>query len=273
MLNKVEIRTSQGDLLSLPLGDISNGFVVKDIQGLDPAKATIVTSSFAGMDGSQYHHSRVEMRNILMKLGFLPDYSTTSVRDLRLQAYKFFMPKSEISLRFYMDDDLIVDAIGRVETSETLLFTREPEINISILCFDPNFVDPTPIVVTGSTVSTSTETLLHYAGSVETGILFELDVNRTLTQFTFYHRPPDGTLRTLDVAAALVSGDVVKINTVPGSKSATLTHSSTDSSMLYAVTPQSNWIQLVPGDNYIRIYATGAAIPYSITYDNRYGGL
>lgn len=273
MLTMVQVTNSQGSLLNLPLEDISGGLIVEEITGLDPVKATLVSSSFAGFDGSQYHSSRRENRNITMRLGLEPDYVTTSVQDLRRRVYSFFMPKTEVKLRFIMSDGFMVDIFGRVESCETAHFTQEPAVDISLLCFDPDFVDPTPVVVNGSTTSDTTETLISYIGSVETGIELVLNVDRTLTEFTFYHRPPDGTLRTLDFAAPLQAGDVLTINTVPGSKTVTLNRSGTNSSILYGVSPQSNWIELIPGDNYIRVYAEGAAIPYSITYANRYGGL
>ncbi len=273
MLTKVEVRTIQGALLSLTLEDVSTGLIVEDIQGLDPVKATIVSSTFAQQDGAQYHSSHRDMRNITLKLGLEPDYAITSVKDLRNHLYSFFMPKSEIYLRFYDDSGLTVNITGRVETCDAPLFSKEPQVDISILCFDPDFLDLEPIELTGSSTSTTTETLVTYDGTVDTGVEFVLSIDRTLTEFTFYHRPPDGTLRTMDIAGSFVAGDVVTISTVFGAKKATLTRTGTISSILYAVSPQSNYHELMHGDNYIRIYATGAAIPYAITYTNRYGGL
>jgi hypothetical protein len=166
-----------------------------------------------------------------------------------------------------------VDIVGYIETCECPLFTDKPKATISILCMDPDFLDLSDDVISGNTTSGTTETLVTYDGTVDTGIEFVLNVDRTLTEFTIYHRPPDGTLRSLDFAASLILGDVVTISTVRGNKFATLTRAGTNSSLLYAVSPQSNWIEFQNGDNHIRIYALGAAIPYTITYTNRYGGL
>ena len=43
MITMIQAINAQGELLSLPLDDISNGFSVEDIDGLDPVKATIVS--------------------------------------------------------------------------------------------------------------------------------------------------------------------------------------------------------------------------------------
>ena len=273
MLNKVEVRTSRGTLLTLELEDTSEGLLVEEIEGLDPVKATLVSSSFAQLDGAQYHSSRRETRNIKFKFGLEPDYVTYSIRDLRKRLYDFFMPKSTISLRFYMSDGLTVDITGVVESFETPLFGKESDVDVSIVCFDPDLIDLTPVVISGSTTSGSTETTVTYEGTVETGIEFVLSINRTLTQFTIYHTAPDGSLRQLDFAADLLAGDILTINTVAGNKAATLNRSGSNSAILYGISPQSNWIELERGDNTLRVYATGAAIPYTVQYLNRYGGL
>jgi len=273
MLSIIEVRNAQGDLLTLPLDDISDGLVLADVSGLDPVKATIVTSSFAQQDGTQYHSSRREDRNILLQFDLEPDYVTQTVRDLRNRLYKYFMPKSEVTLRFIMADGLQVDISGRVEDCSAPLFTKEPKMNVSIICFDPDFVDLTPVEIEGLTTDLTTETTVSYIGNVETGIEFVLNVDRTLSDFTIYYRPPGGTLRSLEFASSLIAGDVVTINTVPGSKSATLNRSGTISSALNNVSPQSSWIELFEGDNHIRVYAEGDEIPYTITYLTRYGGL
>lgn len=273
MLTKVEIRNSRGNLLVLPLENPTSGFPILDIQGLGPVKATLVSSSFAQLDGEQYQSSRRETRNLVFTIGFDPDYSVDSVQAMRMRLYSYFMTKSEINMEFFMDNLLVVDISGRVETCEPTIFDREPAMTVSVMCFDPDFVDPLPVLVDGNTTSTDTETLYSYEGTVETGIRFTLNVDRTLGEFTIYQRRSDFALRSLDFSASLIAGDVLRISTVTGNKFATLTRSGTESSILYGVAPQANWLELPPGDNFIRVYAEGAAIPYSIGYDVKYGGL
>lgn len=273
MLTKVEVRTALGMLLVLPLDEVSSGYVIEDILGLDPVNAVIVSSSFARLDGEQYQASRREKRNILMKIRLEPNYITKTVRDLRVGLYSIFMPKTLVSLRFFLSEGLTVDISARVETCETAMFTKDPVVDISLLCFDPDFVELTPEVVIGETVSNSSEFLLEYNGSVETGIEFVLNVDRALTEFTIYHRAGDDIIHTLDFAAVLQADDVLTINTVVGSKGITLLRDTVVSSLLYGMSPQSNWTELLPGDNHIRVYAVGSSIPFSITYVTRHGGL
>lgn len=274
MLYKVEARNNRGELLTLELEDTTDGLALEDIDGLDPTEATIVSSSYAGQDGSQYHSSKREDRQIVIKLGLVPDFVTTMPEDLRFnKIYRFFMPKSPVSLRFFLTGGLEVDISGRVKSCAAPPFSKDPEVNITIICFDGDFVDQTPVVVEGETTDEDEVQTIEYEGNVETGVKFVLNVDRTLTEFTIYHTPPDGTLRTTDVAVAMVNGDILEISSIPGEKGAWLTRTGTKTSVLYGVSAQSAWLELSQGDNDIRVYAEGAAVPYTMTYMTRYGGL
>lgn len=273
MINLVEARNDQGALLSLSLLDNETGMIVTDIDGLDPVKATISTSNYAKRDGVQYQSSQRGERNIVLTIDLDPDYFTTSVDDLRSQLYAFFLPEAMVSLRFYKANGLVVDSVGVVESCDAPLFTSEPKVTISVIVFDSDFTATTPDVLTGSTVSSLVSRLVHYEGSAKAGFTFVLNVNRTLSEFTIYNRTAGGVTSVFDVSAALVAGDTVTISTVNGNKSVMLTRSGVQSSLLYGMLTGSSWINFSPGSNNLRVYAVGAAIPYTLTYTACYGGL
>ena len=104
ILDSFKVTNARGSVLNFPLDDPSQGFIVRNIEGLGPVKATLVSTSFANMDGGQYHSSRREPRNIVLTLGLEPDYAMMSVADLRKQLYQFFMPKSQSTLDFHLFD-------------------------------------------------------------------------------------------------------------------------------------------------------------------------
>jgi hypothetical protein len=273
MITQIEVRNSQGGLLPLTMASDNGGIVVKDIDGLYPTKATIVSSSFAMMDGTLYQSSRRENRNIVIKLDLDPDYIVDSVQDVRTYLYNFFMPKTAINLRFYTDSGLTVNIDAMVEDFNSPFFTQTPEATVSIVCFKPDFLAMAPDTVAGSTVSDNTEMSVFYEGTTASGFTFTINVNRPMSEFTIYSRTPDNTITSLDFQASLIAGDVVSISTVSGAKSITLTRSGVTSSLLYGMIPPSKWIQFVPGLNYVRVYSVGAAVPYTIAYTARYGGL
>lgn len=273
MLTKVEARNDQGTLLTLPMMDVSEGFIIQDIDGLDPVKATLVSSSFANLDGEQYQSARREKRNLVFSLGLEPDYIDQTVKQLRSRLYGHFMPKANVNFRFFSTDFPTVDISGRVESFETDLFSKDPAITTSLLCFNPDFYDATPVLYNGNTVADSTEATVNYVGTVESGITFRLNINRTISGFTLYNRPADDSLRSLEFVAPLIAGDVVEINTASGSKGATLTRAGIGSSILYGISPYSNWIEMQPGPNRLRVVVSGAPMPYTVAFTTKYGGL
>lgn len=272
-LTMIEVRNAQGTLLTLPLDDVSDGLVLQDVGGLGPVKATLSASSYAGSDKSQFQSARREARNITLQIGFEPDYVTNSVSSLRDNLYQFFMSKRKVFLRLFTSDDLEVDISGIVESCEPTIFTKDPMVDVSIMCYDVDFVVLDPTVISEDTVDDSTNITVTYPGSTEVGFVFVLSLDRTLSEFSIYHQPPDGSLYQMDFAASLLSGDVLTISTVDGNKYASLNRSGTISSVLYGVLPQSKYMKLEQGDNMIRVYAEGDPIPYTITYTAEYGAL
>lgn len=273
MLTQVEIRNSRGSLLTLSMTDVSSGYSVEDIDGLGPVDAQIVSTSFAGVDGTQFQEARRGERNLLFKLGLQPDYVTTTVEALRQKLYKYFMTKSRVNLRLIYASGLIVTIDGRTEKCIPEIFSDTPIMNISIICNDSDFVEIDSETVTGDSTSDTTSTLIDYPGNVEVGFDFTLEIDRTLTEFTIYNTTPEGDVISMDFSGDFVAGDILKVGTVTGNKYVKLIRSGVTSDILYAKSPQSGWIELLEGDNYIRVYAVGAAIPWTIVYTPRYGGL
>lgn len=273
MLTQVQIRNGQGALLLLPLENDVN-FVVTEIEGLDPVKATIVSSSVAGRDGEQYHSSKREARNIKISLEFLPDYvDYFDAESLRERLYEYVMPKSPVRLIFSRTNKSDVQIDGWVESMDAPLFTPEPATVISIICTNPDFVDSDLVILEGMTTSDGTNSTINYAGSIETGIRFRIFPDRDLSDFTIHHTPPTGVNQQLEFVGDLIAGDQLNINTITGEKGSYLTRGGLNSSTLYGVQPESKWIELLPGPNLFRVSADGAPIPYVVEYVKRFGGL
>ena len=273
MIERIEIRTSRGAIISIPVTNNEAGYIVRKIEGLDPVPAALVSSSFAQMDGQEYQSSRRETRNIKLELGLEPNYLDATIRQLRNRLYKYFMPETELQLTLYVSDGLQVSIGVVVETFESELFSDDPSASISMIAFDPDFYDPARVVVNGYTTSGDDETTIEYDGTIETGVVITMDITREMDSFTIYHRPPDGSFRSMDFAGGLEPGDDLMISTIPGEKAVIQTRENVDASVLYALSPTSAWLELLPGDNYIRIYAEGSPIEYKLEYTTKYGGL
>lgn len=273
MLTEVQATSARGSLLSMVLAEISDGITLQDVEGLDPVKATIVSGDIPGYTGEKYQASKRGARDLTFTLGLNPDWVTERPQDVRNRLYQFFMPRTWVDLKFVDETGNASDIRGMVETFECPLFVQEPKATINVRCFASDFVDQDLVALTGNSVSNTLTREIEYTGTVETGIDFQLLVNRDLDEFTLYGFLPEGTMRQLDFSYTLHNGDVVQIITTPGAKEIALTRSGVRTSIPYAMSPQSEWIDLYPGTNQFRVYAEGAAVPYLLYYNNRYGGL
>lgn len=263
--------------LTVQLGDVSNGINIIDVAGLDPVKATLVSSNFAGQSGAIFQSGQRITRNITMKLGIEPDPTTgQTVRSVRQSIYKIFRPNTQVLLKFYDDESSVVSdgyqILGMVETCDppTSRFTQTPEIDISIICYDPDFYDPDVVNVTGITTFDPGPAIVTYDGTTETGIIFTFNIGTAVSVLGIHYTDGSGTTQIMDIAALLVAGDVLTINTTSGSKSATLLRAGVTTSVLYAISPQSKWMQLTPGVGNFEFFAS-VSVPVALAYTKRFG--
>lgn len=273
MLKQVDVTNARGMTLSLELFENDSGYQIADCDGLDPVKATLVSTSFATIAGSQFQSAHREPRNIKLELDLQPDFVVDTYTTLRKRLYTYFMPESQIKLRFHDASGLYVDIVGVVEEHSTPIFSEDPTVNISIMCFQPDLVDPRMVTYNGSTVSTGTTHAIDYPGNVESGTVLTLEVNRTLSSFSIYNTGEDGILKQLDFSGSLLAGDTLVISSLKNNKGLTLTRAGISSSVLYGRSAQSAWIDLIEGINQFRVYATGDPVPYKLEYLRRYGAL
>lgn len=273
MLIKVTAIRMDGSQLELPLADASSGISVQSIDGLGPVTATIASSDFALRDGAHFHNARRQTRNIVFTLGLEPSLSMGPVRDIRTHLYKFFMPKTNIRLRFFFDNETSVDIWGRVEAFETPMFVRESVATISVICFNPDFFNTTTRNQTMNTTVTGISRTEYYEGSVESGFTLTGTIPRALSSFKVSNTTYDQGLYEMIFNFAFLAGDQLFINTTPGERDVRITRGGTPQSLLYGLDPASRWPLLYPGENVLRLVATGSGFPLTMSWNDKFGGL
>src|ERR1700744_6314956 len=172
MLTLVEVTNARGNTLMLSPLDSSGGYVVKDFEGLDPVDATLTSSQMAQVDGAQPQNAQRGPRNITAKFGFAPDYVVSTVDSLRQNLYSYFMPKSTVQFSLFKDGSLFAVTSGQVETFQNTMFSNDPEMDLSVLCYDPDLYAPTPEVLSASTTTGQDTQTISYAGTSDAGIGF-----------------------------------------------------------------------------------------------------
>lgn len=275
MLTLVEVTNASSNTLQLPIADSSAGYVVIEIDGLDPVNAALTSSSMAQVDGAQPQNARRDTRNITMKVGLVPDFVTTTVDSLRSNLYDYFMSKANVSLAFYKDDALYAVCSGQVETCSNNMFSADPEVDISIICYDPDFYGPAPEVLSANTTSNTDTQTISYEGSSDSGIIFTLSMTENVTTgITLYNIRPDNTVQIMSIRGRtfLTPGQII-VNTIPGQKSLQYAIGGVSPSILTWFDPTSDWISLGKGDNQFRAVIDGDPQPYTVSYVAQYGAL
>lgn len=276
MLTEIQVTSSQGEQLALTLSDVSNGYIVKSISGLGPVDTELTSTDYASLDGAQLQAKRRVKRTMVFKIELIPGAFGLSVRELRKRLYRVFT-YGEVSFAFMLAGESPLTNKGYVESFEPDLWAKEPTVDITVVCFDPNFEVPTVQTVTGAS-STTNELSVMYDGMVDTGVVFSLIVTSATNGVTITNRHDSGLVETFAFPIVMAEGDELRISTVPGNKYVVkrswLFPDNGETSMVYGVSPQSSWFVLSPGRNRIKVNAgSSAAIPYTIEYTEKHGGI
>lgn len=253
---------------------------IRDIDGLGPVKADIATTPFASGRGELYQGSTTPSRNIVMTLGFNPDWEgSQTMASLRQILYRYLMPQNWCKLRFFSQELPDVDIEGYIESLNPNIFSQDPELQCSIICPNPDFIE-VDVTTYNSIVDNGTlQMVFDYEGSIDTG--YELRVDHTLDVVTYTggltitHTAFDED-QVFAINPVTIDGSkYFKLSTVRNAKrvSAVYTADQTFDNLLARLSGDSVWPVLRPGENVFKMAAAQTGMAWTMAYFNRYGGL
>lgn len=278
----MEVYSSNQSAPELPLGGFmpnDDPIQIRDIQGLGPVKADISSTQSGTSRGEIPTGSSTGKRNIVLTLGLNPDWIEQTMSSLRRQLYAYFMPENWCKLRFFSDDMPTVDIEGVTESVEPNIFSLDPELQISILCHKPDFVEADATSIEGVMDDGTLEYVFNYDGDVATG--FELRVVQTVDNpsytgdLTLELKSPDKP-QPFAVEAITIDGTkYFKLSTIRGNKRVQNVAAADGAitNLLSKMTDDSVWPQIKPGENVLTIAAGEAGQGWTLAYFNRFGGL
>lgn len=251
---------------------------IRNIDGLGPVAATINTTAFASGRGELYQGSTTPKRNIVLTLGLNPNWDDQSVSSLRQLLYAYLMPQQWCKLRFFSDDLPTCDIEGYVESFEPNMFSEDPEVQVSVICPKPDFVDVDATLLTGEPDDGEFETVFTYLGTIETGFELRIEVSPDNTAYT-----GPFTIKNVGLQEQVFEIDPVtinvtkyfKLNSVRNSKRAAniAVADGAVTNLLAQMTTESVWPELVPGENVLTVVADEPDLVWTLAYFNRFGGL
>jgi hypothetical protein len=183
-----------------------SGFLIQDITGLGPSKATINSTELSTSDGSLFNSARTNARNIVLMLKL---FEKPTIEITRQNSYKYFPIKKRVKL-LIETDTRTCEIYGYVESNDPIIFDKSQTAQISIICPDPYFysvgikttifsgIEPEfvfpfsnesisdNLIETGQVIINQEQTI-YYTGDEEIGVLIYIHALGTATNLTIYN--------------------------------------------------------------------------------------
>jgi hypothetical protein len=277
VINGMAVLSPQPSVPELPLGGfMPNAEVIqiRSIEGLGPVKSEIAKTPYATGRGDLFQGSSTGTRNIVLSLGLNPDWESQTMVSLRQLLYRYFMPETWATLRFFADELPVLGIRGIVESFEPNLFSEDPEMQISILCPKPDFIDVATTLLTGTVDGTPIP--INYIGTAPAGFQLRIQSAGSYSGgLSVINDTPDDNQR-IDLNPVTVdSGLYFELNTVRSLRYVYNVVVGTEdaTNILAKMAKDSDWPELRPGTNSLTILASAGGLTWSLGYFNRFGGL
>jgi phage-related protein len=249
---------------------------IRNIEGLEPVKASVNTSLFGSVDGAAYTGASVPNRNIVLTIHPNPDWHTWKYEDLRKLIYSYFMSKKPVRLVFYNDEDSPVEIFGIVESVDNSIFSKDQEFNVSVICPDPYFTSLDPKVITGQSIrSGGAPRVVTYNGSVETGIRVKVSFSSGTAPTTIGIQVGDPKVSYFNVTATVGSTLYLDMSSVAMQKYVQNVSigSGVITNLLSKMQEGSKWPLFEQGDNNFSVITDQGVQDWELSFYERFGGL
>jgi len=250
---------------------------IRNINGLDPVKAAVNTSPLGSVDGESYVGSNVPKRNIVLTLHPNPDWELWTYEKLRRLLYQYFMPKRATRLVLLSDDMIPVEISGVVESCDVNIFSKDPELLVSVICPDPYFTAVDPVVLTGQSGDDPEPTIIDYKGNVDTGIRVKVTASTDPSPTDIGIQLGDPRVTFFAVEAGIDDTNYFEMSSLAMQKYVQNVNIGTGviTNLLSKIHIQegSLWPTLQPGENEFSVITDIGAHDWELTYFERFGGL
>lgn len=305
MISSVVITNQLGESIELELRfPEKSGFLIRSIDGLGPVKTNINTTELATRDGAIFNSARLNSRNIVFDLVFVPNYQLLeTVEDVRLRSYKYFSIKEKVEVKVNTDRRTAkID--GYIESNDVDIFSKEESTQISIICptsyftaLGPqvfNFSSSVPLfefpfsneslnvpLLELSELVINTLTNIFYDGDLETGLVFSIHATGPVENLSIVNENSSGTIKidtdllTILTGDGIIAGDDITISTVKGSKYAILLRDGVYINILNSIAQFPEWFSLSKKDNVFGFIADSGIenLQFKISYVSLYEGV
>lgn len=253
-----KIRVSGISVADFPIVGLTptSPYILKSVVGLGPPEIKAIFGN-ALRRGGVFQNTLPQPREIVMRIGLNADYQAgMTPSDLRSSLY--WMLESETlggnTLRIMDGDTSVAETMVWVKSFEAVPWSQTPEIQITFGSDSPYLVSPTAVTRSSSSYAL---TFPEIIGTARAPFTLRGRVLQNTNQFgvrRFYNGATSPNEFIGFQPYNFQAGDIVRIDTQPGKRVASVTRGSQVVNILGALIPGSDWPALDPnGPNEIRI--------------------
>lgn len=246
--------------VDLPIigADPAGPFVLKGVDGLGPPERE-VTISRTVQEGGKRQGTRTHNRQIVARVGLQPEWDIGQTpAELRTILYGLLTPKYGLPVvaQIMLGGTVIAQSQGDISRFETALFSKDPEVQITLDCDYPYLKSPTARIQMPekSVVDGKTAIDIENEGTAPAG--FWMSFTLQSAQPTPLQISDDSAFgQIMEIGGLWEAGDTLIIDTRTGQRNIWKTRSGTTVpvSAIGDLSGTSPWMQLHGGDNRLLI--------------------
>ncbi len=294
MIKAIEVTNNLGESVRLELSKPEkSGFIVKKVDGLGPVKADINFTELATNDGAIDNSARLESRNIVLELMFLPK---PTIEVTRLASYKYFPIKKNVTV-LVETDNRICEIKGRVESNEPDIFSEEEGCQISIMCGNPFFYSRkitkttmgiesmfefpfsneslTENLIEFGRIHFDNKKTIYYDGDADVGITITVHSIGDVKGLVIFNPGTRDIMRINDqklielTGAGIHRGDTIIITTEIGNKRIKMLRDGNEINILNVLDKPVSWFKLKKGNNTLAYMASEGVTNLEVSIENK----
>jgi hypothetical protein len=240
----------------------SDTFILKAADGLGPTGADVSIS------GNVYQGRQPLNREFVFRIGLNPNYSLNQTAEqLREMLYGMLMPDrtdGAITVTLYNEETVLAKTLAWVSKIELALFTKEPEVQLTMPCPGAYLEAPNSVTLTPSAKLAFNIT---NQGTAPTGIQMSIKFTQAMTQWVVRAGG-----RKMQFEANFEDNDILTFNTQEGQRSVKRTRGGVEREFIQSLSAGSSWIELHGGVNAFTTSDSGFTWQ-SVTYTPLYLGV
>lgn len=265
-----KLRFIGGQTVDFPMvgADPSGPFILKAVDGLGPPKVTVNVKQTI-LEGGVYQGRKADNRQVVGRIGLQPDWDVGQTpEELRVVLYSLLtpMPDQDIVMQAMSNNTVVAQVTGQISSIEPSIFTKDPEVQLTLDTFSPYLIAPSPIIESPAKTNNGGNGYFNIdnVGDAPAGFKLTLAFTAAVTSNVQISLGDAPYIKAMTLAGVdWVAGDKLVIDTRDKQKGVWRINSgsSTLHTILNSLTDQSPWLLLYGGTNHFFVNTTAFDIP------------